>query len=97
MLIKQFLYSFRSLSFYTNSFRHLVEINIFFLFLGTASVARAFSVYFDSLIDKRIAKFFNSTMPMNVEALSDYPDFFAFGITVLVTGKLFMSILFSNF
>lgn len=58
-----------------------------FLFItGTASVARGFSAYFDSLIDKKIAKFFNATMPIHVDELSDYPDFFAFGITLVLTG-----------
>ncbi|XP_059178303.1 cationic amino acid transporter 2-like isoform X2 [Physella acuta] len=53
--------------------------------IGTASVARGWSGYFDSLIDKKISKFFNSTMPMHIDELSEYPDFFALGITLLVT------------
>ncbi|CAL1545275.1 unnamed protein product [Lymnaea stagnalis] len=53
--------------------------------IGTASVARGWSAYFDSLIDKKISKFFNSTMPMHIDQLSEYPDFFAFGITLLLT------------
>ncbi|BFZ23681.1 hypothetical protein BsWGS_26720 [Bradybaena similaris] len=53
--------------------------------IGTASVARGFSAYFDSLIDKRISKFFNETMPIHVNELSAYPDFFAFGITLVLT------------
>ncbi|XP_012943345.1 cationic amino acid transporter 2 [Aplysia californica] len=53
--------------------------------IGTASVARGWSAYFDSLIDKKIAHFFNRTMPMHVDQLSDYPDFFAFGITIVLT------------
>ncbi|CAG5131013.1 unnamed protein product [Candidula unifasciata] len=53
--------------------------------IGTASVARGWSAYFDSLIDKKISKFFNATMPIRISELSEYPDFFAFGITLLLT------------
>ncbi|XP_063410762.1 cationic amino acid transporter 2-like [Mytilus trossulus] len=53
--------------------------------IGTASVARAWSSYFDSLINKTIQHFFEDNMPMNVGGLSPYPDFFAFGITLLLT------------
>ncbi|KAI8795876.1 cationic amino acid transporter 2-like isoform X2 [Biomphalaria glabrata] len=53
--------------------------------IGTASVARGWSGYFDAMIDKKLSTFFNSTMPMHIDELSAYPDFFAFGITILVT------------
>ncbi|XP_041378404.1 high affinity cationic amino acid transporter 1-like isoform X2 [Gigantopelta aegis] len=53
--------------------------------IGTASVARAWSAYFDSLLDYKIKNYFNATMPIHVDGLSDYPDFFAFGITLLLT------------
>ncbi|VDI28123.1 solute carrier family 7 (cationic amino acid transporter), member 1, partial [Mytilus galloprovincialis] len=53
--------------------------------IGTASVARAWSSYFDSLINKTIQHFFQDNMPMDVGGLSPYPDFFAFGITLLLT------------
>ncbi|KAK3102848.1 hypothetical protein FSP39_014398 [Pinctada imbricata] len=56
--------------------------------IGTASVARAWSSYFDSLINKTIQNFFLDTMPMNVPGLSPYPDFFALGITLMLTGIL---------
>lgn len=56
--------------------------------IGTSSVARAFSTYFDSLVDNSIQKFFRDHMPMNIEGLSKYPDFFAFAITILITGNL---------
>ncbi len=54
---------------------------------GTASVARAFSMYFDSLIGGHIQEFFKEHFPMHVTTLSDYPDFFAFGITLVLTGE----------
>ena len=65
--------------------------------IGTSSVARAFSSYFDSLIENRIQNFFKKYMPMNVSGLSEYPDFFAFAITILITGNLFFNPFFSIF
>lgn len=62
------------------------------LLAGTASVASAWSKYFDSLIDKKIATFFNQTMPMELNFLGPYPDFFAFGITLVLTGKPFVAL-----
>lgn len=53
--------------------------------IGTASVARAWSSYFDSLVNKTIQHFFLDNMPMDVGGLSPYPDFFAFAITFLLT------------
>ncbi|BFZ23202.1 hypothetical protein BsWGS_26241 [Bradybaena similaris] len=53
--------------------------------IGTASVARGWSAYFDSLVDKRVSGFFNSTMHMEVDQLSEYPDLFAFAVTIVVT------------
>lgn len=41
--------------------------------IGTSSVARAFSSYFDSLIDYRIQHFFREHFPMNITGLSKYP------------------------
>ncbi|XP_021368950.1 high affinity cationic amino acid transporter 1-like isoform X2 [Mizuhopecten yessoensis] len=52
--------------------------------IGTASVARAWSSYFDSLINKVIQTFFKEHMPMNIPGFSSYPDFFALGITLLL-------------
>ncbi|XP_060062458.1 high affinity cationic amino acid transporter 1-like [Ylistrum balloti] len=52
--------------------------------IGTASVARAWSSYFDSLINKVIQTFFRDHMAMNINGLSDYPDLFALGITLLL-------------
>ncbi|XP_067659172.1 high affinity cationic amino acid transporter 1-like isoform X1 [Haliotis asinina] len=53
--------------------------------IGTASVARAWSSYFDSLIDNKIQDFFKEHMAMDVTGLSKYPDFFAFSITLVLT------------
>lgn len=52
--------------------------------IGTASVARAWSSYFDSLVNNTIQTYFRDKAPMNVSGLSPYPDFFALGITLLL-------------
>ncbi len=41
--------------------------------IGTSSVARAFSTYFDSLIDNKIQNFFKEHFPINEAGLSEYP------------------------
>ena len=44
--------------------------------IGTSSVARAFSSYFDSLIENKIQNFFITHMPMHIDGLSKYPGKF---------------------
>ncbi|XP_045162290.2 high affinity cationic amino acid transporter 1-like isoform X2 [Mercenaria mercenaria] len=53
--------------------------------IGTASVARAWSSYFDSLVNNTIQTYFRDNVPMNVTGLSPYPDFFALGITLFLS------------
>ena len=60
-------------------------IKKYFSFTGTASVARAYSGYIDSLIDKRMATAFRTFMPIDISFLSPYPDFCAFVITLSLT------------
>ena len=52
--------------------------------IGTASVARGLSNYLDALIGNTISKTLTSAMPIHVNFLSDYPDFFAFGVVMLL-------------
>ncbi|CAG2116716.1 unnamed protein product, partial [Medioppia subpectinata] len=52
--------------------------------IGTASVARGYSLYIDSLVNGTIQHHFREWMPMDVTGLSAYPDFLAFGITLLL-------------
>lgn len=62
-----------------------------FLFLGTASVARGYSAYIDSLVVETgwsFKDFFRSWMPINVAHLSPYPDFLAFAITIFLSVML---------
>ncbi|KAL3862749.1 hypothetical protein ACJMK2_008699 [Sinanodonta woodiana] len=56
--------------------------------IGNASVARAWSSYFDSLIGNKIQNFFKEKVSMSVPGLSTYPDFFALFITLLLTAIL---------
>lgn len=54
------------------------------LFSGTASVARGLSSYLDALIGNAISKWLRSIMPIHVDFLSEYPDFFAFAVVILL-------------
>lgn len=56
--------------------------------IGTASVARGYSGYIDSLVNGTIQTHFRQWMPMNITGLSPYPDFLAFSITLLLTVML---------
>lgn len=53
--------------------------------IGTASVARGLSGYFDSLIDKNMSSALTEALPINVSFLGDYPDFLGFGMVLLLT------------
>lgn len=56
--------------------------------IGTASVARGLSNYVDALADKQIRDTLTKWMPMDVSFLSPYPDFFSFGMVLLLTALL---------
>ncbi|XP_002021145.2 cationic amino acid transporter 3 [Drosophila persimilis] len=56
--------------------------------IGTASVARGLSGYFDALIDNNMSKALNESMHMDVGFLGDYPDFLSFGMVLLLAGIL---------
>ncbi|XP_011148304.1 high affinity cationic amino acid transporter 1 isoform X2 [Harpegnathos saltator] len=51
--------------------------------IGVASVVRALSEYIDTLSNNTMKNAFTSAAPINVEYMSSYPDFFAFGITLV--------------
>ncbi|CAL1278836.1 unnamed protein product [Larinioides sclopetarius] len=52
--------------------------------IGTASVARGYSGYIDSLFNGTMQKHLQEIMPMNIQHVSEYPDFLAFGITIFL-------------
>lgn len=56
--------------------------------IGTASVARGYSGYVDYLLNDTIKNHLHKWMPIEINHISDYPDFFAFGITILLTVML---------
>lgn len=58
--------------------------------IGTASVARGYSMYIDSLCNGTIQSTLRAHVPIDVSGLSQYPDFLAFGITLSLTSKSFL-------
>ncbi|XP_025159705.1 cationic amino acid transporter 3 isoform X2 [Harpegnathos saltator] len=56
--------------------------------IGTASVARGLSNYVDALIGNVIGNTMRSFMPIDVSFLSEYPDFFAFAMVMLLVALL---------
>ena len=58
---------------------------------GTASVARAWSSYVDSIVGNKISEFFKTHIHMGSGGtFSDYPDFFAFSVTLVLTGRFIL-------
>lgn len=65
-------------------------LTLFLRLLGTASVARAWSSTFDSLVEQKISGFFKASMTMEVpgNVLAEYPDLFALILVLLLSGEL---------
>ncbi|XP_027198539.1 cationic amino acid transporter 2-like [Dermatophagoides pteronyssinus] len=60
--------------------------------IGTASVARGYSNYIDSLVNGTVQTNLRYYMPIDVPGLSAYPDFLAFLITFLLTIMLVVGV-----
>uniref|UniRef100_H3CUC2 Cationic amino acid transporter C-terminal domain-containing protein n=1 Tax=Tetraodon nigroviridis TaxID=99883 RepID=H3CUC2_TETNG len=56
--------------------------------IGTSSVAVAWSGTFDELIGGHILDYFKNNIPINVSGLAPYPDFFAVGLILILSGVL---------
>lgn len=54
---------------------------------GTSSVAVAWSGTFDELIGGHILDFFKKNISINAEGLAPYPDFFAVGLILILSGN----------
>ncbi|CAG2060593.1 unnamed protein product [Timema podura] len=48
--------------------------------IGAASVGRGLSTYIDALFDNAMRNKFREIAPIDIDFLSEYPDFFAFGL-----------------
>jgi len=53
--------------------------------IGTASVARGYSGYLDSMLNNSMQQAYNNSMHMHAPFLAEYPDFTAFFITILLS------------
>ncbi|KAI4472501.1 hypothetical protein M0802_016761 [Mischocyttarus mexicanus] len=56
--------------------------------IGSASVVRGLSTYVDALFNNSMRNAFESAARIEVEHFSSYPDFFAFGITLMFSAAL---------
>lgn len=56
--------------------------------IGSASVVRGLSTYVDALFNNSMRNAFESAAHIEVEHFSSYPDFFAFGITLIFSAAL---------
>ncbi|XP_076986551.1 cationic amino acid transporter 3-like [Tamandua tetradactyla] len=57
--------------------------------IGSAGVARAWSATFDSLVGNHISRVLRGSFSLSVpRVLAEYPDFFALGLILLLTGLL---------
>ncbi|XP_044754713.1 cationic amino acid transporter 3-like [Coccinella septempunctata] len=56
--------------------------------IGTASVARGFTNYLDTLVDHKISNTLTDWLPINISFLSSYPDFVSFALVLILTALL---------
>ncbi|XP_067647147.1 cationic amino acid transporter 3 [Eurosta solidaginis] len=56
--------------------------------IGTASVARGLSGYFDALINNSMSRTLEETLPIHIDFLAKYPDFMAAGMVLMLAAIL---------
>ncbi|XP_076244135.1 cationic amino acid transporter 2-like [Calliopsis andreniformis] len=56
--------------------------------IGSASVVRGLSTYVDALFNNTMRNAFESAAHIDINHLSSYPDFFAFGVTLIFSAAL---------
>ncbi|KAK2705810.1 hypothetical protein QYM36_015980 [Artemia franciscana] len=56
--------------------------------IGTASVAKSFSENFDKLVNKSMSNAFLDVFPIDAPGLGPYVDWFAFSVTIVLSGLL---------
>jgi cationic amino acid transporter 3 len=54
--------------------------------IGNASVATSLSQYIDTLSGNKISSYLKAHLSMHVKNIAQYPDFLAFGLTMVVIG-----------
>lgn len=54
--------------------------------IGSASVVRGLSTYVDALFNNTMRNAFETAAHIDIDHLSSYPDFFAFGVTLIFSG-----------
>ncbi|KAK7073297.1 High affinity cationic amino acid transporter 1 [Halocaridina rubra] len=60
--------------------------------IGASSVARGYSGYVDALANNSMSEALKDAMPLDVDFLSDYPDFLAFGLCFFISALLAIGI-----
>lgn len=55
---------------------------------GTSSVARGYSGYVDQLLGNPMRTYFREHLAMHKDYLADFPDLFALGLVLTLTGKI---------
>ncbi|XP_034176221.2 cationic amino acid transporter 2 isoform X2 [Osmia lignaria lignaria] len=56
--------------------------------IGSASVVRGLSIYVDALFNNTMRNAFQSAAHIDISYFSSYPDFFAFGVTLIFSAAL---------
>lgn len=63
---------------------------LIYIIPGTSSAARGLSGYIDELFENKMSSYLKNALPIDIDFLADYPDFFSFFIVILLA--VFLSI-----